>query len=293
MWDQGVAADCSRLGGAAPHVTGRRVDHVDHVTGKVDEDLLAPHCEAWKGGSAAASVGPGPSTPGNGCRTRFRQNPRDGRRGILPTAPFASPPGVATWRRSPPGPEQDDPRLTLWTRPETAEVQGCRRPDLVAGARLTRLSARVGSRSRRCPCRARALRQVTAVSAPDAQGHPAWELADGATLADVRHLACRSARFRPDSAGADCSPDMARGLISRSVREQACLRSALAPSRIIRCCSWWEWRGAERRIAVLGGMDGRLVLYLVEVPPRFSRSFRKLQSETFEGFVTISSKKSF
>ena len=56
-------------------------------------------------------------------------------------------------------------------------------------------------------------REVTAmltVSAPDADGHQAWELADGATLAQVTHLACRSARYTPDVAGASCSPDKAR-----------------------------------------------------------------------------------
>ena len=56
-------------------------------------------------------------------------------------------------------------------------------------------------------------REVTAmltVSAPDAAGHQAWELADGATLAQVTHLACRSARYTPVVAGAECTPGKAR-----------------------------------------------------------------------------------
>ena len=55
-------------------------------------------------------------------------------------------------------------------------------------------------------------REVTAVltiGAPDASGAQSWDLADGATLEQVTHLACRSAVYRPD-AGAACSPDQAR-----------------------------------------------------------------------------------
>ena len=40
----------------------------------------------------------------------------------------------------------------------------------------------------------------------DADGNQRWELADGATLYDVTHLGCRSARYRPAAAAADCSP---------------------------------------------------------------------------------------
>jgi hypothetical protein len=39
----------------------------------------------------------------------------------------------------------------------------------------------------------------------DEKGHQSWELADGATLHDVTHLACRSARYTPASAHS-CSP---------------------------------------------------------------------------------------
>ena len=52
-------------------------------------------------------------------------------------------------------------------------------------------------------------RQVTTVltiSAPDATGAQTWALADGATLDQVTHLACRSARYT----GAACSPAQAR-----------------------------------------------------------------------------------
>ncbi len=36
-----------------------------------------------------------------------------------------------------------------------------------------------------------------------------WELDFGAKLYDVTHLPCRSARYRPTSAGAACTPDLA------------------------------------------------------------------------------------
>jgi hypothetical protein len=39
----------------------------------------------------------------------------------------------------------------------------------------------------------------------DQNGDQRWELADGATLHDVTHLACRSARYTP-AAGQSCSP---------------------------------------------------------------------------------------
>lgn len=44
------------------------------------------------------------------------------------------------------------------------------------------------------------------VHPPDATGNSRWELADGATLHDVTHLGCRSARYTPVSDGASCSP---------------------------------------------------------------------------------------
>ena len=44
------------------------------------------------------------------------------------------------------------------------------------------------------------------VHPPDATGNSRWELDKGATLLDVTHLGCRSARYTPASAGASCSP---------------------------------------------------------------------------------------
>jgi hypothetical protein len=55
-------------------------------------------------------------------------------------------------------------------------------------------------------------RQVTTVltiGPPDASGAQTWDLADGATLDQVTHLACRSAVYRSDK-GAACSPGQAR-----------------------------------------------------------------------------------
>jgi len=37
-------------------------------------------------------------------------------------------------------------------------------------------------------------------------GNQRWELADGATLYDVTHLGCRSARYTPATANNACSP---------------------------------------------------------------------------------------
>jgi hypothetical protein len=52
-------------------------------------------------------------------------------------------------------------------------------------------------------------REVTAVltvSRPDKDGHQRWELGDKATLYDVTHLACRSARYTPANGANSCSP---------------------------------------------------------------------------------------
>lgn len=52
-------------------------------------------------------------------------------------------------------------------------------------------------------------REVTAVltvAAPDAEGHQAWSLADGATIYDVTHLRCRAAVYTA-VAGQSCTPD--------------------------------------------------------------------------------------
>jgi len=56
-------------------------------------------------------------------------------------------------------------------------------------------------------------REVTAVltvAAPDAAGHQAWSLADGASLYDVTHLRCRAALYTPATEGAACTPDKTR-----------------------------------------------------------------------------------
>jgi hypothetical protein len=52
-------------------------------------------------------------------------------------------------------------------------------------------------------------REVTTVLTiypADASGDSRWELADGATLYDVTHLGCRSARYTPADGQAACSP---------------------------------------------------------------------------------------
>ena len=52
---------------------------------------------------------------------------------------------------------------------------------------------------------------VLTIHPKDKNGNQRWELGDGATLHDVTHLGCRSARYRPPVAGANsCSPANAR-----------------------------------------------------------------------------------
>lgn len=53
---------------------------------------------------------------------------------------------------------------------------------------------------------AREVTSVLTVAAPDADGHQAWSLADGATLYDVTHLRCRAAVYTPRD-GQMCSPE--------------------------------------------------------------------------------------
>lgn len=52
----------------------------------------------------------------------------------------------------------------------------------------------------------REVTSVLTVHPPDKDGHQRWELADGATLYDVTHLACRSARYTPAAGQNSCSP---------------------------------------------------------------------------------------
>ena len=67
---------------------------------------------------------------------------------------------------------------------------------------------------------------VLTVYPPDANGDSRWELADGATLYDVTHLGCRSARYTPANGAAACSPahGTARCLSRRTRRCDAARR---------------------------------------------------------------------
>jgi len=47
---------------------------------------------------------------------------------------------------------------------------------------------------------------VLTIHPPDKNGDRRWELDKGATLYDVTHLACRSARYTPAAVGGSCSP---------------------------------------------------------------------------------------
>ena len=52
----------------------------------------------------------------------------------------------------------------------------------------------------------REVTSVLTIHPADRNGDMRWELADGATLHDVTHLACRSARYQPASGPGSCSP---------------------------------------------------------------------------------------
>lgn len=53
---------------------------------------------------------------------------------------------------------------------------------------------------------AREVTTVLTVHPADKNGNRRWELGDRATLHDVTHLACRSARYRPETRDGSCSP---------------------------------------------------------------------------------------
>ena len=51
---------------------------------------------------------------------------------------------------------------------------------------------------------------VTPAARAKTHGDRRWELDQGATLYDVTHLACRSARYTPATVGGSCSPTKAK-----------------------------------------------------------------------------------
>ncbi|MBL8073515.1 MAG: hypothetical protein JNL29_04035 [Nitrospira sp.] len=57
---------------------------------------------------------------------------------------------------------------------------------------------------------ARKVTAVLTIHPADGHGDRRWELDRGATLYDVTHLACRSARYTPATAGSSCSPANAK-----------------------------------------------------------------------------------
>jgi len=56
----------------------------------------------------------------------------------------------------------------------------------------------------------RSVTSVLTIHPKDKAGNQRWELADGATLYDVTHLGCRSARYTPVASHDSCSPENAR-----------------------------------------------------------------------------------
>jgi hypothetical protein len=57
---------------------------------------------------------------------------------------------------------------------------------------------------------ARKVTAVLTIHPTDSHGDRRWELDQGATLYDVTHLACRSARYTPATVGGSCSPANAK-----------------------------------------------------------------------------------
>lgn len=57
---------------------------------------------------------------------------------------------------------------------------------------------------------ARKVTAVLTIHPADSHGDRRWELDQGATLYDVTHLACRSARYTPATVGGSCSPAHAK-----------------------------------------------------------------------------------
>jgi len=57
---------------------------------------------------------------------------------------------------------------------------------------------------------ARKVTAVLTIHPADSHGDRRWELDQGATLYDVTHLACRSARYTPATVGSSCSPANAK-----------------------------------------------------------------------------------
>ena len=57
---------------------------------------------------------------------------------------------------------------------------------------------------------ARKVTAVLTIHPADSHGNGRWELDQGATLYDVTHLACRSARYTPATADGSCSPANAK-----------------------------------------------------------------------------------
>lgn len=57
---------------------------------------------------------------------------------------------------------------------------------------------------------ARKVTSVLTIHPADSHGDRRWELDQGATLYDVTHLACRSARYTPARTGGSCSPANAK-----------------------------------------------------------------------------------
>jgi hypothetical protein len=56
----------------------------------------------------------------------------------------------------------------------------------------------------------REVTSVLTIHPKDKDGSQRWELADGATIYDVTHLGCRSARYTPMASHDSCSPENAR-----------------------------------------------------------------------------------
>jgi len=90
---------------------------------------------------------------------------------------------------------------------------------------------------------------VLTIHPKDKDGNQRWELADGATLFDVTHLGCRSARYTPAAANNSCSPrERSDDRFSRESRGSHARRERLPQAGL---------RGSHRRWAARHSLSGR------------------------------------
>ncbi|WNM60905.1 hypothetical protein [Candidatus Nitrospira neomarina] len=78
---------------------------------------------------------------------------------------------------------------------------------------------------------------VLTIHPPDKDGNSRWELNAQATLYDVTHLRCRSARYTPTSSEGSCSPANVQKAAFPALQVGRCLQWRAARSKTMRFLS--------------------------------------------------------